>query len=116
MEKCWKIFKTSPIVGVGASNMVNVFAAKEGFLGANFFTNWASDGLLGVVITYIPLLFLLKLGIRKRQYKYAFIVIFIGYLQRPYTDTLLLYPLLQYTLLLYAYLDVNKNNFLPIIK
>jgi hypothetical protein len=112
IERCWRIFTTSPVIGVGATNLATVVSAKEGFVGANFFVNWASDGLLGVVVTYIPLLFLLKLGQRKRQYKYAFIIILLGYFQRPYTDTQLLYPLILYTLLLFAYLDVSKHNFI----
>jgi hypothetical protein len=116
LERCWRIFTTSPLIGVGATNLATVVAAKEGFMGANFFANWASDGILGVVITYIPLLFLLKLGKRKRQYTYAFIIILLGYFQRPYSDTVLLYPLVQYTLLLFAYLDVNKHNFIKVSK
>lgn len=111
IERCWRIFTTSPLTGVGATNLATTISAKEGFVGANFFVNWASDGILGVVITYIPLLFLLKLGQRKRQYKYAFIILLLGYFQRPYTDTQLLFPLVLYTTLLFAYLDVNKYNF-----
>ena len=116
MERCFNIFTTSPWIGVGATNLATVVAENEGFMGANFFVNWAADGFLGFVITYIPLLFLLKLGKRKRQYKYAFIIILLGYLQRPYTDTQLLYPLIQYTLLLFAYLDVSKHNFIQVNK
>jgi hypothetical protein len=113
LERCWRIFTTSPIIGVGARNLITSISFKEGFVGANFFFNWAADGLLGVVVTYIPLLFLLKLGQRKRQYTSAFIIILLGYLQRPYTDTQLLYPLIQFTLLLFAYLDVvNNYNFI----
>jgi hypothetical protein len=112
VERTWEIFTTSPVIGVGATNLSTVVSEKEGFVGANFFVNWASDGILGVVVTYIPLLFLLKLGKHKRQYKYAFIIILLGYFQRPYTDTQLLFPLVQYTLLLFAYLDVNEYNFI----
>jgi hypothetical protein len=111
VERCWRIFTTSPVIGVGATNLATVVSAKEGFVGANFFVNWASDGIIGAVVTYIPLLFLLKLGRYKPQYKYAFIVILLGYFQRPYSDTQLLYPLVLYTTLLFAYLDVNKYNF-----
>jgi hypothetical protein len=111
LERTWKIFKTSPMIGVGATNLSTVVSDKEGFVGANFFLNWASDGILGVVVTYIPLLYLLKLGQRKRQYTYAFIIILLGYFQRPYTDTQLLYPLVFYTIFLFAYLDVNRCTF-----
>jgi hypothetical protein len=116
LERTWKIFKTSPMIGVGATNLATTISNKEGFVGANFFVNWASDGILGVVITYIPLLFLLKLGQRNRQYTFAFIIILLGYFQRPYTDTQLLYPLIQYTLLLHAYIDVKVYSFMRINK
>ena len=111
LERTWSIFETSPVLGVGATNLATDISAKEGFVGANFFFNWASDGILGFVVTYIPLLFLLILGQRKRQYNHVFIILLLGYFQRPYTDTQLLYPLVQYTLLLFAYLDVNEYNF-----
>jgi hypothetical protein len=116
MEKCWDIFKTSPIIGKGATNLVTNISSTEGFLGANFFLNWASDGILGVLVTYIPLIFLLKLGQIKREYKYTLIIIFLGFLQRPYTDSILLYPIILYTLILFAYLDVNGQNFMRLSK
>lgn len=110
LERCWRIFTTSPIIGVGATNLATVVSAKEGFVGANFFVNWASDGFLGVIVTYIPLFLLLKLGSYKNQYTYAFIIILLGYLQRPYTDSQLLYPLTQYVLLLFALIDIRRKN------
>ena len=116
MEKCWDIFKTSPIIGKGATNLITNISSTEGFLGANFFFNWASDGILGVLVTYIPLIFLLKLGQIKREYKYTLIIIFLGFLQRPYTDSILLYPIILYTLILFAYLDVNGQNFMRLSK
>ena len=109
-ERCWGIFKTSPIVGVGATNLATNISSKLGFVGGNFFTNFASDGIIGVFVSYLPLLFLLKLGQRKRQYRYTFVIILLGYFQRPYSDTQLLFPLTLYTILLFAYLDVNKYN------
>ena len=116
LEKCWRIFTTSPIIGKGATNLVTNITNTEGFLGANFFLNWASDGIIGVVVTYIPLMFLLKLGQSKKEYTYASIIIFIGFLQRPYTDSILLYPLILFTLILFAYLDVNGKNFIRLSK
>lgn len=83
-------------------------------MGANFFFNWASDGIFGVIITYLPLLYLLKLGQQRIQYRYAFIIIFLGYFQRPFSDAILLYPVIQYTLLLFALLDVNGYQFIKV--
>lgn len=116
LVRCWRVFKTSPLIGVGANNLVNVVSANVGFVGANYFFNWASDGLLGVFITYIPFLFLLKLGQRKRQYRYALIIILLGNLGRPYVDTQLMYPLTLYTLLLFAYLDVKNKILIKVSK
>ena len=112
LERCWRVFTTAPLTGVGATNLVTNVGENEGFVGANFFVNLASDGIIGAVTSYLPLLFLLLLGILRRQYLYAFIIILLGYFQRPYTETQLLYPLVQYTILLFAYLDVTGNRFL----
>ena len=117
--KTLNVFKTSPIFGVGATNLSTKYADDDSFLGANFFVNWAADGILGSLVTYLPFFLLFKLGKYKRQYKYAFLIIILGFIQRPYTDTILLYPLISYTLVLYAYLDIRKykkasNSIIPI--
>lgn len=107
MKKCWTIFLTAPVSGVGASNLVSVENGnKYGFVGANFFFTWASDGLIGVFITYLPLMYLFKLGKQKKIYKYASWILLVGYLQRPYDSTQLLYPLMTFTIVLGAYYDL----------
>lgn len=108
--RTWSVFSSSPWVGVGATNLATVNADELGFVGANFFVNWASDGLLGVFVSYLPLFFLFVLGRKNRFYKYAAIIIFMGYVQRPYTETQLLYPLLLYTILTLSYFDVYRGK------
>ena len=61
MERCWKIFLTSPVFGVGGENLATNVSKQEGFVGANFFYNWAADGLVGVLCVYLPLIYLFNL-------------------------------------------------------
>lgn len=112
MERCMRIFQSSPIIGVGATNLVTKVSAKEGFVGANFFANWASDGIVGAFITYVPLLYLFFLGRYKKKYLYCSVILLVGYQQRPYTETQLLYPLVQYTILMFAYIEVHRPKLL----
>lgn len=43
MERCWRIFCDYPIIGMGARNLVSPEVTSEyGFVGANFFFNWAA--------------------------------------------------------------------------
>lgn len=112
MKRSWDIFLTSPIVGVGASKLASVETAKQyGFVGANFFFNWACDGIVGLLITYLPLIYLFKLGRYKPIYQNAGWIILVGCLQRPYDSSQLLYPLLNFTMILYAYYDLFLSSF-----
>lgn len=112
MERCWRIFCDNPFIGMGARELVSpMVASKYGFVGANFFFNWASDGLVGGLITYFPLIYLLKLGRYDKKMYGVCIIMLLGYLQRPYDNTQILYPLMTYTLILQAnQLIFNKNE------
>ena len=118
MERCWKIFCDNPLFGIGASVLASPEVAQQyGFVGANFFLNWAADGLVGGIITYLPLYSIYKLHIEKPIYRWVAFILLVGFLQRPYDSTQLLFPLLTYTLLLAGYKieqdsteDINKVN------
>ena len=101
-EHTSKIFYSSPFFGVGASNLAD---PKYGFVGANFFTTLAADGIFGFFIIWMPILYLFYLGRYRTKYKYAALILIIGFLQRPYDCAQLLYPLLTFTMCLYAYLQ-----------
>lgn len=110
MKNCWTIFKENPIIGIGANNMGTPEMHKQyGFLGANFFYNWAADGIFGVIITYIPLIFIFKLRRIDPIYTGVGIILLMGYLQRPYDSTQLLYPLMTYTMLFQGYIHKQNN-------
>ena len=107
MERCWNIFKDFPIFGIGARSLVGPEIQQTyGFVGGNFFFNWAADGIIGFIITYLPLWYIFKLGKFERDYYGVAILLLIGFLQRPYDSTQLLYPLLTYTILLNGYRQV----------
>lgn len=111
MERCWKIFCDNPIVGIGASKLASPEIAKQyGFVGANFFVNWAADGLIGGIITYLPLFFIWKLRSLNPTYTGVAIILLVGFLQRPYDSSQILFPLLTYTLFLNGYIDCHEDD------
>ena len=98
-----EIWLSSPIIGVGAKNVIGISNAKEIFVGANPFTFLATDGIVGQIILLLPLFLIYSIGRNVPQYRYAAIIMFVGCLQRPYDPTELLYPLLFLTIPLEAY-------------
>ena len=109
MERCWRIFCDYPILGMGAGELTSQ-TGKYGFTGANFFNNWAADGIVGFIITYFPLFYIMSLGRYDRKYYMISFIMLIGFLQRPYDNTQLLYPLMTYSILLQSYIDVRKST------
>jgi hypothetical protein len=110
-ESCKEIFLQHPITGVGATNLCSPeIARKYGFVGGNFYKTLAEDGIVGFIISYLPLFALFGLGRKNKEYAYAAIVLLIGYFQRPYDSTQLLFPLTLYTMLMYAYIQSNGSN------
>lgn len=110
MERCWNIFMENPFFGVGAETLTTPqYFARYGFLGANFFSTFAADGLIGGFISYLPFLYLILAGDRK-----IFgigIILLLGYLQRPYDGTQLLYPLTLYTLIFTRFRERQSQTF-----
>lgn len=100
MKKCWTIFCEHPIIGMGARELTSPSVrSKYGFVGANFFHNWAADGIIGTIIAYLPLLYLFLLGRYDKKMYGVGLILLLGYLQRPYDNTQILYPLMTYTLI-----------------
>lgn len=105
-----EVFKTAPIFGVGARNLSDNVTKEKGFMGANIFGSWASDGLVGQLLIYSPLIYLFILGTKSKKYLYAAIILAAGFLQRPYGSTQLICPLVNFTLVLHAYIDIYRRN------
>lgn len=107
MKRCWRIFCDYPVIGMGASDICSPeVRSKYGFVGANFFYNWAADGIIGTLLAYLPLLYIFTLGRYSKQMYGVGLILLIGYLQRPYDNTQILYPLMTYTLI------SRSNNFI----
>lgn len=86
-----KEFIKSPLIGQGPTQIANI-----GYMGDNPYTNLATDGIIGTIIMYFPILCVLLLR-RKRIFFYAILILMIGYLQRP------IHPLFIHSFILYLF-------------
>lgn len=106
---CWDIFKTSPIIGQGARHLIEISTERSVFVGANPNFTLACDGLIGQIIVWSPFFLLFRLRRYDKKYGWAFWILIAGFLQRPYDGTQLLYPLMSFTIVMQAYLQVKKG-------
>ncbi len=109
VDTCWKIFCDYPIFGMGARALASSETAQTyGFVGANFFTGWAADGLIGAFVSYLPLIMIFQMGRFDKKYYGVGLILLIGFLQRPYDSAQLLFPLLTYSILLHGYMSESS--------
>ena len=124
---CLAIWKTAPIFGVGANNSIAIGQAMGEFIGANPLVFFAMDGIIGQIILWLPVFYLFSLGKFRRKYRYAAIILFVGFMQRPYDPTQMWYNVTMYMLLLEAYREIHMypgrcrsniqyTNFIPFTK
>lgn len=109
LDEAWRIFKISPIIGVGASNLGKL-ADRSKDISSNIISSVAADGVLGIIVVYLPLLFLFRLGMIDRKYLYAAIVLSFGYYQRPFSPVFLINVIVVYSMILYAYMDIYETD------
>lgn len=107
---CWDIFLESPIVGQGARDLLEISQKRRVFVGANPNFTLASDGVVGQLIYWSPFLFLFGLRRYDKKYGWAFWILIVGFLQRPYDGTQLLYPLLSFSIVMHAYNSRNLGS------
>ncbi len=80
-----KIFAESPIIGIGAQNL-----EQRGYFNDNPYEILAKDGIIGFIVTYLPLLYVMfKYGKRNKKVLWATLILFAGYMQRPFHINLL---------------------------
>lgn len=127
MLSCLAIWQTSPIIGVGGNNAIAISQNMGEFIGANPLVFFAMDGIIGQIVLWLPLFYLFSLGRYRKEYRYTAIILFVGFMQRPYDPTQLWYDLTMYMLLLEAYReihmypgmnrsDIQHTNFIPFTK
>ena len=124
---CLAIWKSSPILGVGGNNMITIGKQMNVFLGANPILFLAMDGIVGQFILWLPLFYLFYMGKFRKEYRYTAIILFAGFIQRPYSPTQIWYELTMYMLLLESYREIHlypgvnrsdiwHTNFIPFTK
>ncbi len=113
-----KYFISSPIFGVGAHNLEDRFGPESS---DNPYEILAKDGIVGLIITYLPLLYmLLKYGKRKEVLG-TVLILSLDYGQRPFhineMHFFMLYLLCTLIILKYekSYGYVHTNNIGPVI-
>ena len=100
-EEAKQTFMSNPFFGIGAKKM------DEGtYMGDNPYETLAKDGIIGTVVTYLPLLFLLY-KYRRKDVLSAVIVLSAGYAQRPFHMNLI-HCLFLYMLCLMCYYKYEK--------
>lgn len=109
IEEAKRIFKMSPVIGVGASNLGEL-AKKTKDISSNIVSSLAADGIIGIVVVYLPLFLLFRLGLIDRKYLYAAIVLTVGYYQRPFSPVFLINVIVVYSMILYAYMDIYEPD------
>ena len=109
LEEAGRIFKMSPIIGVGASNLGKL-ADKTKDISSNIISSMAADGVFGIIIVYLPLLLLFRLGMIDKKYLYSAIILSLGYYQRPFSPVFLINVIVLYSMILYAYIDIYETD------
>lgn len=107
---CRDIWLTSPVFGVGGRELINIGRQMGEFVGANPYASLASDGIIGQLILWLPIFCLFSLRKQNPMFMYAAIIIFVGFLQRPYDPTQLMYPLVILTMCLEGYRQSYLND------
>ena len=100
-EAAQRLFYKSPIIGNGLSNTEQIENIYD-----NPYETLAIDGIIGTIIVYLPLLFLWFIG--NKKIKFALIIIFVGYLQRPFHHNIIFYFLAYSFVLLAIYNKMTK--------
>ncbi len=98
--KAKKYFLLSPLVGHGPTYIQDV-----DYMGDNPYETLASDGIIGSIIIYLPLLILLYPF--NKQIFFAVMVLMAGYMQRPFHNHLI-HPLMMY-LFTFAAIQYRKK-------
>lgn len=104
-ERAKDVFETSPIFGVGQTSI------RSGeYMGDNEYELLASDGIIGMVIIYFPLLLVISRKRKRKKFLFASFILFVGYLQRPFHCSIIhfsMFYLYVLSAILYKYNRLN---------
>ena len=99
-------FIDNPIFGIGPSR----FGSLE-YMSDNPFETLAKDGIFGTFFLYLPLIAVVKKGIKYRQLFYASIILLVGYMQRPFHIQIIHFVFLYIVYLIS--LEYGNNMYAP---
>lgn len=103
MDKAYSIFERYPVFGIGSQNL----GRQEDRVSDNPYEVLAKDGIVGFIITYLPL-FLIVLNNRRKEVVFGLLVVFVGYQQRPFHYNFM-QDLYLWSFLLFALLDKKRK-------
>ncbi len=103
MDAAYMQFESSPVFGIGSQN----FGAQDDLGSDNPYEILAKDGIVGYIITYLPLLLILASN-RRKEVIVALFVLFVGYQQRPFHFNFV-QDLYLWSFLLFALRDKNDS-------
>ena len=97
-EEAKKVFMQNPIMGVGAKEW-----AEMPYMADNPYETLARDGIVGTLYWYMPYILLLILGLKRKDNVLLrlFLVLFLGFLHRPFQMTVLAFFVTYSLLYLY---------------
>lgn len=98
-----KVFVESPIIGAGPSIITKVSDMAD-----NPYENLATDGILGTIIIYLPLIIVAAYS-KNKNIVFAIFILALGYLQRPFHSNLL-HPFMMYLFSLISIDYISKRK------
>lgn len=106
-EKAKEQFVRYPFMGQGAQKITDM-----DYMADNPYETLAKDGILGTIITYLPLIIILIYKWHNKPYVYAVLLFSVGYMQRPFHIDFL-HPMMLYSMFLamITYNNVRSNSY-----
>ena len=103
-EAAKQYFLSSPVIGVGGRTM----GAVDEKVADNPYEILAKDGIIGFIVSYLPLILILFYN-RRKEVIVAVIVVAVGYLQRPLHINFM-HDMYIWSFLLFALKDLNNSR------
>ena len=104
-EMAKKTFKTSPIVGMGED-----FVEHSGvYMSDNPFETLAKDGIIGYIVVYSPIFYVMLKSKRRKELLYGALILFVGYQQRPF-HTYWIHYIMLYSFLILSIKELKRKT------
>ena len=104
MDNAIELFNKAPLMGVGAQT----FSDYSELVADNPYEILAKDGIIGYIISYLPLIMILFIN-RRKEVLICLIIIFAGYQQRPLHINFM-HDMYLWSFLLFAVIDAKEQK------